>query len=58
MSASQTNIEKQKERHRGPLTVIAISLICVLVLLGGFLGWTSYQAGEPTAASPAEVLSD
>lgn len=58
MSASNTNIEKQKTRHRGPLFGIAMVVVWAGVLLTGFLIWTAYQADNPTAESPAVQLSD
>ncbi len=58
MSASSTNIEKQKKRHRGPLIGIAFVLIWAAVLFAGFMIWTAYQADNPTAESPAAYFSD
>ena len=58
MSASNTNVEVQKRRHKGPILGISIVLVWAAVLFGGFLVWTVYQPANPTAESPAEVLSD
>ncbi|SFS05077.1 hypothetical protein [Yoonia litorea] len=58
MSASETNIEKQKTRHRGPLVGFAFALFWAGALFLGLLIWTAYQSDEPTAESPAQVLSD
>ncbi len=58
MSASNTNVDAQKRRHKGPLFGITIALVWVAVLFSGFLIWTAYQPANPAAESPAEVLSD
>ena len=58
MSSSDTDLERQKKRHKGPLAGIAVAVIFACVLLGGFLLWTSYQAGHPAAESPAEVVAE
>ena len=58
MSASETNVEKQVKRHKGPLTGFVAVIAWAAVLLAGFLLWTAYQSGNPTAESPAEVISD
>ncbi len=58
LSASETNIEKQAKRHRGPMYGIAVSLIWAAVLFVGFLIWTAYQSDNPTAVSPAEAAAD
>ena len=58
MSASNTNIEKQAKRHRGPLFGIAIAVIWAAVLFAGFMIWTAYQGDNPNAQSPAQVISE
>lgn len=58
MSASETNIDKQIKRHRGPLFGIAISLLCAGLLFVGFMFWTAYKSDNPTAESPASYLSN
>ncbi len=58
MSASTTNIEKQKTRHRGPLFGMAVAVASAGTLLVGFLIWTAYQSGNPTAESPAAYISE
>ena len=50
MSAPNTNIEKQAERHRGPLSGMAIGLMFAGILLLGLIGWTVYNGGEPSGA--------
>lgn len=45
MSAPQTNIERQKRRHRGPIVGITLGVVFVLLLVLGY-GWTT---GEETA---------
>ncbi|MEL7211354.1 MAG: hypothetical protein AAGK92_01755 [Pseudomonadota bacterium] len=57
MSASETNIDKQVKRHRGPLFGIAIALLWAAVLFLGLLLWTVYQADDPAAENPAAVIS-
>ncbi|TGD64007.1 hypothetical protein EYC08_11270 [Tabrizicola sp. WMC-M-20] len=43
MSAPQTNIDKQKRRHRGPL----LGMIVVVIAVGiGFVWWLGYEAAE------------
>lgn len=44
MSAPDTNLEKQKRNHRGPLSGIWLSLIAVAVL---FVGWLLWYAVSP-----------
>lgn len=58
MSASETNIEKQAKRHRGPLAGIAFALLWAGVLFAGFMIWTAYQGDNPTAESPAAIVSE
>jgi len=58
MSAPDTNIEKQTKRHRGPLAGIAIALMWAGLLFAGFMIWTAYSAGNPTAESPAAIVSE
>lgn len=58
MSASETNIDKQVKRHRGPLYGIAAVLAFAGILFAGFLIWTAYQGDNPTAESPAGVVAD
>ena len=47
MSAPDTNLEKQKKWHRGPLVGMAIAVAFVLAM---FVGWLVYLADD--AASP------
>lgn len=58
MSASNTNIEKQVRRHRGPLFGIAAVLAFAAILFAGFMVWTAYQSDNPEAESPAAVVSE
>lgn len=48
MSAPQTNIERQKRRHRGPIAGITLGVVFVLLLVLGY-GWT---VGEDPDAPP------
>ncbi len=58
MSSSHTNIETQARRHRGPLVGIALVVVFAALLFGGLMVWTAYQPGNPTAESPASLLTD
>lgn len=58
MSASNTNLEKQAKRHRGPLFGIAMVLLFAGVLFAGFMIWTAYQSDNPNAESPAAIISE
>ena len=58
MSSSNTNIETQARRHRGPLVGIALAVVFAALLFGGLMAWTAYQPSNPTAESPATLLSD
>lgn len=71
MSAPQTNIDKQKRRHWGPLTGIALVLGLVAVLFFAYTAYVSTNeetvapevsgpAGQaiPSAGAPATSLSD
>lgn len=58
MSAPDTNTEKEARRHRVPLWGFAGVLTWALVLLAGLLIWTAYQSGNPTATSPAEIVTE
>ncbi len=50
MSAPDTNIEKQKSRHKGPLIGITIGVIFAFVLLAGLATWVVWDGGEPEGA--------
>lgn len=50
MSAPDTNLDKQKRRHAGPLGGIRLSLIVVALLFAGFLAWTFAQSDGPEGA--------
>lgn len=51
MSAPDTNIEKQEDNHKGPLTGIRLVLIFVSVLMAGFLIWTVANGNDPQGAA-------
>ena len=64
MSAPQTNIDKQKRRHRGPLVGMAVVVTFVGLLLFWWLGQEASQndvnpgaqalpEGTPTDVAPA-----
>lgn len=48
MSAPQTNIDRQKKRHRGPLLGIVAAVIFALALVLGLGGWTAPEDTSPT----------
>lgn len=50
MSAPDTNVEKEKRRHKPALNAIRLSLIVAAGLLIGFLGWTFGQSDGPEGA--------
>ncbi len=50
MSASQTNIDKQRKRHRPSLLGIAASLAFGIGLFILFFGWSALNGGEPEGA--------
>lgn len=47
MSAPDTNIEKQKRRHRGPLVGMAIGVGFALLLLLGLISWLAANGESP-----------
>ena len=57
MSASNTNLEKQKRRHAGPLIGISLAL---LVASGLFVAYLMYNADaeEAAPAPPAEQMEE
>lgn len=50
MSAPNTNIERQRRRHRGPLIGMTLAVIFVLAL---FAMWLTGQIGSTPAPSTA-----
>lgn len=50
MSAPNTNIERQRRRHRGPLVGITLAVIFVLAL---FAMWLTGQIGSTSAPASA-----
>lgn len=51
MSAPNTNVEKQKRRHKAPLVGMRAILIYAAILLIGLVTWTTYQGGTPEGAA-------
>jgi len=47
MSAPDTNVEKQKEKHKTALMGIRGVMVFAAVLLLGLVLWLSYQGQEP-----------
>ena len=47
MSAPNTNIETQKERHQGPLIGMRAAIIWAGVLLALLVVWTVYNGNTP-----------
>lgn len=54
MSAPDTNIEKQKSRHRGPLIGMAIGVGFALLLLFGLMSWLAAN-GETPAETGTQI---
>jgi len=55
MSAPQTNIEKQKRRHRGPL----VGMIVVVIAVGlGYLWWVGYEVAESNPPQGSQTQID
>lgn len=50
MSAPETNIEKQQNRHKPALIGIGGAVTAALILLGAFLTFTVWQGGAPQGA--------
>ena len=51
MSAPDTNIEKQQERHKGPLAGMTLAVLFASVLLAGLVIWTFAQGDDPEGAA-------
>ena len=49
MSASETNTEKQRKRHRGPLIGIVAAIVFALVLLAILAIWVLGAGVDPDA---------
>ena len=47
MSAPNTNVEKQEEKHKPALLGIKGAMIFAAALLLGLVTWLSYQGNEP-----------
>ena len=50
MSAPQTNVETQVERHRGPILGISTVLIFASILLAIFVAFVVVRGGTPEGA--------
>ena len=50
MSAPDTNVEKQAEKHKGPLTGMAAGLLFAGLLLFGLIIWVVARGGTPEGA--------
>ncbi|MCC5970587.1 MAG: hypothetical protein JJU15_11580 [Pararhodobacter sp.] len=55
MSASKTNLQKQKRRHAGPLIGISLALAVGTVL---FLGFLAYNADTEDEAAPPQAQTE
>ena len=55
MSSPQTNLEKQKRRHIGPIVGISAALAFAAVM---FFAWTFWSAQEATPPEGADVQID
>lgn len=54
MSASKTNLEKQKRRHVGPLVGITLALLVAAGLIFGYLAYT----GDTDETPPPQAQTD
>ncbi len=52
MSAPQTNLERQKRRHRGPLIGMIAVVAFALLLFFAFNVYTAEQGQTPEATAP------
>lgn len=50
MSAPQTNIEKQKRKHKGPLIGMAVGVLFALGMLVLLIGYVTDKGGVPQGA--------
>lgn len=50
MSAPNTNIEKQEERHKPALIGMGAAVLWSVVLLVLLVGWVVYQGNDPEGA--------
>ena len=57
MSAPNTNLETQKERHKGPLAGIRLAVIVAAALFAGLVVWLSAN-GDPAEPAPAAEVSN
>lgn len=55
MSAPQTNLEKQKRRHRGPLIGMILCVLFAVVLAVYWAGSTPENPGPPAEATPDTI---
>ncbi len=59
MSASETNIEKQKRRHRGPLVGIAlVAIFSTIMAIAIFWEGTDGDVDQPLAGAPASTATE
>ncbi len=56
MSSPETNIEKQKGRHRGPLIGIAVLLI-FSTLMGFLIFWEGTDGDRDEPLAPADAVA-
>lgn len=57
MSAPDTNVKKQAEKHKTPLSGMALVVVFAGVLLLIFLAWLAYNGNEPEETGPqVEVI--
>lgn len=57
MSAPQTNIEKQRRRHRGPLIGMALVVVFGVLLITWWLFEEASQAASPSEGTAAPAIS-
>lgn len=47
MSAPETNVEKQKKRHRAPLVGIALAVAAGVIFMAIWLVWATEEGNTP-----------
>ncbi|MBS8227564.1 hypothetical protein [Vannielia litorea] len=52
MSAPDTNIEKQKKNHSGPLLGIGAAVLVGVLAIAAWLTWSADEGNTPRDATP------
>lgn len=56
MTPPDTNLKKQKKRHKGPLIGMAVGVTVAVLLLGWFISRTMMGTPETDQAPPEQVI--